>query len=177
MPHSGCCAGWRPPVGPLGHDQVPGGDPAISRPQQPVVGQRSGGQEGLDDRCQVLMAFQRQPHSPNACISARASSGLSRTLCTSPSSSGPESSSDRCAAATAAGAVTSARSATTNSATTCTRASTDATPGTVSAWHRHPLPIPGPRPDFTHRPLASARLGCRSAGRQWQFGLGTPAAR
>ena len=77
------------------------------------------------------------PVSPSACISARASSGFSRTPWTSPSSSRPESSSDRCAAAIAAGSAARSRSVTTNSAAARTRASTEATRGTPPAWHGH----------------------------------------
>jgi hypothetical protein len=51
--------------GAFGQDrQVPGGDPAVPEPQQLVVGQRPPGQEGPDNRSQVLGPFQGQAREP-----------------------------------------------------------------------------------------------------------------
>jgi hypothetical protein len=51
--------------GAFGQDrQVPGGDPAVPEPQQLVVGQRPPGQEGPDDRSQVVGPFRGQAREP-----------------------------------------------------------------------------------------------------------------
>ena len=49
----------RPGGGAFGqHGQVPGGNPAVPAPHEPVVGQRLAGQERADPGCQVLGPFQ-----------------------------------------------------------------------------------------------------------------------
>jgi hypothetical protein len=55
----------RPGRGAFGQDrQVPGGDPAISRPQLRMIGKRPGGQEGRHRRRQVIGPFQGQAGEP-----------------------------------------------------------------------------------------------------------------
>ena len=51
----------RPGGGTFGqHGQVPGRDPAVPAPYEPVVGQHLAGQERTDHRCQLLGPFQGQ---------------------------------------------------------------------------------------------------------------------
>jgi hypothetical protein len=55
----------RPGRGAFGQDrQVPGGDPAISRPQLRMIGKRPSGQEGRHRRRQVIRPFQGQAGEP-----------------------------------------------------------------------------------------------------------------
>ena len=55
----------RPGGGAFGqHGQVPGGDPAVPAPHEPVVGQRLAGQERADRGGQVLGPFQGQAGEP-----------------------------------------------------------------------------------------------------------------
>jgi hypothetical protein len=76
----GQCQAQRPGCGTFPQDrQVTGGDPAIAEPQQRVIGQPLACEKRPGYRRQVLRPFQGQPLSPNARISARMTSGFSRT--------------------------------------------------------------------------------------------------
>src|SRR6516162_6660911 len=100
-----------------------------------MIGQGSGGQERLDHRRQDLVPFQGQPGDPECLHQRPGSNGFSRAGCISPRSNRPASSSDCCAAAAAAGSAAKSTSATTNSTAAWSKASTEVTPGTLTAWH------------------------------------------
>jgi hypothetical protein len=136
----------RPPAG-----AAPGGPghcadrPSSRPPGGPAAGLPPGHwRAGLARQHAHLRPGTASPHSRRAAYPARRprlrvrrdriSSGFSATTCVSPSSNRPELSSDR-AAARAADSITKPKSATMKPATACWNASSDATPGTLSAWH------------------------------------------